>query len=231
MIDVKTAGGQLPPMVCGRTMDDPDSLTVSMRPIPRQFHVEIAANSINNGWSIFIWLIPEDGTLKALSFSFNSAAISGKTSRDLQRLAQEQSAQGHAFNAAFLYQAAESTSSRGPNALPAWKQDLDKEIKAFAVPKDLAGPPPHMWHVGDQMFDIQGRGVMGIGGDLDLILDRRLATWTDNAAADGDNKNFVSALVKAYPEFGDGFKAIIARAHKPDGTGGFTTVYEFGKGF
>ena len=146
-------------------------------------------------------------------------------------MAREQNAKGHTYNAAFLLQAAETVSSRGPNAVPFWKPELDKEVKAFAAPKDFTGKPPFLWHVGDQIFELQGGGVMGVGGNLDLIFDRKLNSWSDDASADGDNRTFVTAVAKAYPEFSESFPAIVARAHKPDGTGGFTTVYEFDKGF
>jgi hypothetical protein len=227
-INVKGCGEKLPPMVCFKTEDDPDRVTLSMRAVPEQFHVEVTVQGVNNDWSLFVWLIPEGDSLKALSFSFNMSAISGRTSRDLQRLAHDQNAKGHSLNAAFLYQAAGATASRGPNANPGWKQDLDKEMAAFVAPKDIAGK---QWRVGDQIFYIQNAGVMGIANDLNLILDRRLESWSTDAAADADNRNFVNAIVKAYPELAESFKAIIARAQKPDGTGSFGTVFAFDKGF
>jgi hypothetical protein len=223
--------GKLPPMACSKTSDSPERVTVSMRALPRQFHIEVAAHTVNNDWAMFFWLVPEGDSLKALAFSFNTSAISGRTSEDFLRLAHEQNALGHTYNTAFLLQAAEELSSRGPNAMPFWKPELDKQAKAIAPPKDFTGKPPFLWHVGDQIFNLQGGGVMGVGGNLELIFDRRLENWIDNASADADNRAFVDAIVKAYPEFNGSFQGIVARAHKPDGTGGYTTVFTFGKGF
>jgi len=231
LIEVKGGGDPLPPMVCGKSFSDPERVAVSMRALPRQFHVEIAAHSRNNDWSIFVWLIPEQGHLKALSLSFNASAISGLTARDLRQLALDQNSRGHALNATLLYRAAEAIAGRGPNATPAWKQDLDKEVAAFIAPRELAGKPPFVWRLDDQVFNIAGVSVMGVDGGLHLVFDRRLDRWESNADADADNRKFVTAITKAYPEFSDSFQSIVARAHKPDGSGGFGTVYQFGKGF
>jgi len=143
-IEVTGGGDKLPPTDCYKVSDGPERATISMRSLPRQFHVEVVAQTINNDWTMFIWLVPEGDSLKALSFSFNISAISGRTSEDLLRLAREQNQQGHTYNAAFLLQAAESVSSRGPNAMPFWKPELDKEAKAFMPPKDFTGKPPFL---------------------------------------------------------------------------------------
>jgi hypothetical protein len=230
-IEVTGGGDKLPPSDCYKNSDGPERATIAVRPVPRQFHVEVVAHTINNDWSIFVWLAPENDALKVLSFNFATAAISGHDAQDLMRLAREQNAKGHTYSAAFLLQAAGSVSSRGPNAMPFWKSELDKEVKAFVPPKEFTGKPPYQWHVGDQTFELLSGGVIGVGGNLDLVFDRKLASWSDNAATDADNKTFVTAIVKAYPEFSESFRAIIAKAEKPDGTGGFTTVYEFEKGF
>jgi hypothetical protein len=216
-IEVTGGGDKLPPTDCYKTSGGPERATISMRPLPRQFHVEVAAHTANNDWSMFIWLIPEGDGLKVLSFSFNTSAISGRTSEDFLRLAREQNARGHTYNTAFLFQAAEELSSRGPNAMPFWKPELDKEVKAIIPPKDFTGQPPFLWHVGNQIFALRNGGVMGVGGNLYLVFDRRLENWGDNASADADNRAFVDAAVKAYPEFGESFQGIVARAYKPDG--------------
>jgi hypothetical protein len=230
-IELTGGGDKLPLTDCYKTSDGPERVTVPIRSLPRQFHVEVVAHTINNDWTMFIWLIPEGDSLKALAFTFNTSAISGRTSEDLLRLAREQNAKGHTYNAAFLLQAAEGISSRGPNAMPFWKTGLDNEAKSFVPPKEFTGKPPYQWHIGDQVFELQSGGLIGVGGNLNLVFDRKLMSWSDNAAADADNKAFVNAVVKAYPEFSESFRAIIAKAEKPDGTGGFTTVYEFDKGF
>jgi hypothetical protein len=230
-IEVTGGDDKLPPTACSKTSDGPERVTVSMRALPRQFHIEVAAHTVNNDWSMFVWLVPDGDSLNALSFSINTSATSGRTAQDFLRLAREQNAHGHVYNTAFLLQAAEELSSRGPNAMPFWKPELDKEAKAIVPPKDFTGKPPFLWHVGDRIFALQDGGVMGVGGNLYLVFDRRLESWGDNASADADNRVFVDAAVKAFPEFGESFQGIVARAHKPDGNGGFTTVFTFDKGF
>src|SRR6185312_9887566 len=116
-IEVTGGGDKLPATDCYKTADGPERATLAMRALARQFHVEVVAHTVNNDWAMLIWLVPEGDSLKALSFQFNTTAISGHDSQDLLRLSQAQTAKGHSYNAAFLLQAAESVSSRGPNVM------------------------------------------------------------------------------------------------------------------
>ncbi len=231
LIEVKGGRDPLPPMICGKTLLDPDAVALSMKALPQQFHVEITAHTKNNEWSFFAWLVPEQGRLKVLSLHLDMSAMAGRTSRDLHRLALEQNARGHAFSAAMLYRAAEITANRGPAATPVWKRDLDKDIAAFTPPKELTGAPPYVLRSGGQAFSFAGAGVIGVGGNLNLIFERRPDSWPSDAAVDADSRRFVTAITNVHPEFSESFRAIVVRAFKPDGTGGIGTVYEFGKGF
>ena len=230
-IELEGSGPSPLPVICGTSLLDPDRVTLSVKAVPKQFYVEVTARSRNNDWSSFIWLEPEAGTLKVRSISFNQSAISGRTSRDLHALAVAQGAHGNALAAALLYRAAVGTAERGPNASPIWKQDLDKELAAYRWPSELAGPPPHRWKLDGRIFDVENADIIGIEGAMTLIFDRQLDTWPGDEGADADNRKFITPLVQAHPEFGESFKAIIAKAHKPDRSGGFSTAYEFAKGF
>lgn len=230
-IDLKGGRDPLPKMNCGRSLKDPDAVELSMAAIPQQFHVEVAAHTINNDWSIFVWLIPDGGALRALSVHFDAAAISGRTSPDLRKLALEQVARGHSVNAALLYRAAEGVAGRGPNAVPIWKHDLDREVSGLQMPLELSGGFAGTWRLANRIFSANDIGVLGVGGDLNLMIVRHTDRWPDDASVDTDNRSFVTTILKDHAELADTFRAIIVRAMKPDGSGGFGTVYEFGKGF
>ena len=130
-----------------------------------------------------------------------------------------------------LYQAAEATAGRGPDATPIWKGDLDKDVAAFSPPKELTGAPPHVWRAAGRVFSFTGAGIIGVGGNLNLIFERHPDSWPSDTAADAESRQFVTAITSVHPEFSESFRAIVVRAFKPDGTGGIGTVYEFGKGF
>ncbi len=230
-IDVKGGRDPLPPTICGHSLTDPEAVALSMEAIPRQFHVEIRAHTINNDWTMFVWLIPEKGALKVLSLNLNASAISGRNGPELHKLAVTQAARGHRVNAVLLYQAAEGVSGRGPNATPIWKRDLDKDANGLALPPEFTAGSSGGWRFGGETFHTNDVGVLGVGGSLSLIFVRHPASWSDVKTTDAGNRAFVTGLLKSHPEFSDGFQAIVVRAMKPDGSGGLGTVYEFGKGF
>jgi hypothetical protein len=216
-------------ILCGNAAED--GVFVKMLPMEKQIHIEVAVHTINGDWSIFVSLVPRDNSFQVLAYSFSPSAISGRTARDLSRLAREQISRGHAINAALLYRAAESISSRGQNIMPNWKTDLDKEVSAFRAPNELNGDPPYRWHLGDRDVALQNVGVIGIGGNLNLMFSRNMDNWVNDQAVDSDNKHFITEIMKYHPELSDSFKSIIVQAHKVGGTAVLGTVYEYGKGF
>nr|QQZ49139.1 hypothetical protein JKL49_18610 [Phenylobacterium glaciei] len=161
---------------------------------------------------------------------FDATAISGRTSAALRALAIEQAARGHHVNAVLLYRAAESIAGRGPNAIPVWKQDLDKEVRGLQMPPELSGGLEGTWRFANQTFSASDVGVLGVGGDLNLVIVRRTDRWTDDRTVDADNRSFVTTILKDHPALADSFASILVRAMKPDGSGGLATGYEFERG-
>ena len=230
MINVSGGRNPLRPMACGKTLRDPDGVILSIRALPLQFHVEVTAHTKNNDWSGFVWLAPQPEGLKVLAFNLAPSALSGRSALDLRELARRQTSRGHAFNAGLLYMAAEAMAGRGPNAAPAWKPDLDHEAATFAWPKEMTGPPPRLWSLDGQTYSIQNAYAIGLGGELDLMIERRPAEWPSDAAVDADSRRLILALVKAHPEMAESFPGIVVRAFNPDGQHGFATVFTFAKG-
>ena len=173
-IDIPGGSPPTSRMICGRSLDDPDAMILSVAPVLRQFYVDVAAHTINNDWSISIGLFPEGGVLKAQSIRFDPTAISGRTSLDLRRLAREQVSRGHLVNAVLLYRSAEGMALRGPNAVPAWKHDLDVEVARLQLPQELGGGFEGSFLLADQAFSASNIGLLGLGGNLNLQLVRHV---------------------------------------------------------
>ena len=218
----------LPKMGCGKSARDPDHVELSMRALPQQVHVQISAHSSAADWSVFVWLVPQGDAWKALSIDFALSSLGGRSSRDLQRLAEEQSGRGHTVNAALLYKAAQGVSDRGPNAVFDWKKALDQEFQSFTKPAEFAGEGPYAWVLGGKTYSIEAAYLAVSPPGLAIVLNRRFGNWPGEAAADLDNKEFGNALLQLHPELFDGFTAVIVNAIKVDDTVGLTSTFRLG---
>jgi hypothetical protein len=223
--------GQFPPAICGKSVSGGDWVAVAQRPLPMQAHVEIAAHSINNDWSFVAWMVPDGSGWRALSIYVNASAASGRTSTDFLRLAREQKARGHLFNAALLYAGARSLTDRGPNFQLGLLQDIQEDLATFQAPPELSGPAPFTWTFEGRAYEVSQVTTMGVGGKLVLLMKRRAPAWPGDKAVDAESRTFIEGFIKAHPEYGEVFGAIVVQAVKPDGSGGYGTVYENGKGF
>ena len=218
-------------ILCNSPRSADASVILSMRPEKEQYYVEIIARGPSNNWSLFIWLSPESGSLKLLGYSMNIEDISGKTSLDLENVADMQLLRGHYLNTALLYQAAEFVAQRGPNAIPTWKTDLDEQVKKFSWPEGLTGPSPRLWPVGETKIPILGLSILGLGGKLEFLVHRKPEAWPSDSEIDIENRNLISNIIKYYPELSDIFEAVIISAASPDDKTAFSSVYVFGTGF
>jgi hypothetical protein len=228
-IDISKLGtGPLPKTHCGK---DQDALMLSVFPGSHQMDVAISAKTNNNSWSLFMVLAPDDGGWKALSFHVDAKSASGRSSIDLQRMAEAQAKAGHKLNAALLYSAAVGLADRGPNATPVWRAELDREYADLALPSALKHTAPFGWNGSDPALGAATVKVTGIGGGFGLIFQRYPAVWVDDATADRESRAFATSVVSGNPELREVFAAVIVQAMHPDGSGWFGTVYEFDKGF
>jgi len=73
--------------------------------------------------------------------------------------------------------------------------------------------------------------IIGVEGKLVLVFLLPLTTWTGNEAAARTNRDFLTAFIAAHPDYSRVFGVLVARALKPDRSGGFATVYKVGVGF
>jgi len=229
-INVEKVGGVVPRIHCGKSASDPEAMWLSVMPSGHQIDVAISTQSRNNGWSFFVVLERDDDAWKAASFHIDGASAAGHSSRDFQKLAEAQAAKGHRINAALLYEAAIGVAERGPNAVPVWHAALVKEAAGFVLPKELARTTPLTWTAADPALGRATVALTAVAPNLALIFERHPQAWSNDAAADRDSQAFATSVI-SHAELSEVFSAVIVRAMRPDGSGGFGTVYEFGKGF
>jgi hypothetical protein len=111
--------------------------------------------------------------------------------------------------------------------------NLDKiaqEMQAVK-PSDLpTAQSPMGLSAGGKTFQVIGIDTVPVGDALDLrIRYKAQAPNTDTGQLYQDNMSVMKALVEKYPEYRDGFPAVIARALDPNGNGDYGSVAEMGK--
>ena len=71
----------------------------------------------------------------------------------------------------------------------------------------------------------------GVGHDLGLIFVLPFDRWDGTAGAEAHNHAFIDAFVATHPDYARVFRFLVARAMKPDNSGGFGTVYNAQTGY
>ena len=223
--------GSAPTAICGELSSPERWIAVRTAPIARQVYVTLDAAAPNNGWTITVWMEPEDATWRVRSFALNISTIAGRSAHDIWSLASAQARAGHSFNAALLYGAARGLAARGPNFQLGIQPQILKDMAAAARPPELKGAPPFILSLGGRTYRVSEFTTLGIADKLRLIVKLRPETWTNDAKADLENRAFLDAFLAARPELREVYASVVAQAYKPDGTGGFGTVYDVQKGY
>jgi hypothetical protein len=196
-----------------------------------QAHVLIEAKTRNNDWALTLWLLPEDNGWRVQYFNMAVASIVGMTPDVLLAKARQERDSGHLFNAAMLYAGVQATIDRGPAFELGIGQSFRDDLGKFKTPLEMSGNPPFDWKMGGAEYRVGAVQVGGIGKQLGIMFLLPHDTWTNNEDADKANRDFILAFIKSHPDYTRVFAFLVARAYKPDNSGGFATVYENGKGF
>lgn len=206
-------------------------VSVEIKPGQSEAHVVITTATRNNDWALTLRLLQEDGQWRVQYFHINASSLVGLSPETLLAQARRERDEGHAFNAAMLYVATRSISERGPSFQLAIEQSLSEDSETFRMPAELSGNPPFRWQLQGTSYDVGGVQVVGVDGHLGLIFLLPRSTWPSDHDADLGNRTFINAFVAAHPDYSRAFHFLVARALRPDGAGGFGTVYEDGTGF
>ncbi len=206
-------------------------IAVELKPERKQAYVVISARTLNNGLHLTVWLVPDGGGWAVESFHIGMESVAGRSADDLLALARKERDAGQGFNAAALYACVRSLINRGPNFQLAIAQDAARDLENLQVPPELTGAPPFVWNLGGGERTVESVTIIGVEGKLGLVFMLPLTTWTGKEAADRTNREFLIAFIAAHPDYSRVFGFLVARALKPDKSGGFATVYELGRGF
>jgi len=216
--------------MCGLVADD-KRVWVAVKPGLDQGHVVIYAKARNNDWAFTFWLLPKGKDWQIQFFHLNPATMVGLSPDQLLQQARQERDSGHMFNAAMLYAGVRGVSDYGPAFQLGIVQPLQRDLDKLQVPPELSGPPPFDWKMGGKDYSVSKVTIVGVDGKLGLIFLLPQKSWSGEDGAAKFNRAFLAAFIAAHPDYGRSFSFLVARALKPDNSGGFGTVYENGKGF
>lgn len=228
---VQSAGsGSQARTVCG-PLSDYRWIALEIKPDLEQAHVEIEGVARNNDLAFSLWLLPEAGAWRVQYFHLGDSTIVGLTPEMLLKRARDERDLGHPLNAAMLYAGVQATIDRGPAFQLGLQQALQEDLQNFELPSELRGKPPFSWRMNREAYSVDQVSIVGIDRKLGLIFVLPQKTWKGAQEADRANRAFLNAFIATHGDYARVFKFLIARALKPDKSGGFGTVYESGKGF
>lgn len=197
-----------------------------------QIHTLYAAETPSHAWALTAWLTPVSDTWQVLSFNVSISGIGGHDAGALQRLAQRQAGQGHAFNGYLLMSAASATAYRGADFQPMIKPRIDAELAAMKVPDELAGEPPRVWQLQGKAYSVEQVTIVGLGQQLGLVIQYRDPAWnlTD---PDGEvrNRALIAAFTAAHPDWNQAFDFLVARILRPGEGLGWGTAFDAKTGY
>jgi hypothetical protein len=188
--------------------------------------VIVEAETSNNSWAFVLWMIPDDGIWHVQYFQAVPVATVGKTSEDLQHMADAEKQKNHNFNAFILYVTALQLAGRGPYFQLGILPEIQEKLGTLQRPRELQGSAPFTWQFGEASFKVLNVAPIGVNTKMYLQIDQELEAWAADKDADDKNHALISAFSKAYPEFKDVFSGVVVRAHERGGTRGFGTVVE-----
>lgn len=214
-------------IVCGPNSGT-DWVSVQTTPGASQAYVVLSAKTVNNDWAFVLWLERETDVWRVRNFDVTPASIVGHTPDDLLKLAREQRDRGNMFNAQMLYIATGFTANRGEPFQLGIAQALKADLQKFTAPTEFH---EKSWTLDGTVFSVNQATVLGVDRQIGLTFDLPMEHWTDDKDADQHNHAFLDAFRSAHPEYSQAFGFLVARAMKPDNSGGFSTVYDAKRGY
>lgn len=212
----------------------PDGMvSVAALPHVTQLHLLYAVKTQNNDWAVTLWLVQNGTEWEVRSFFANVSSIAGHFARDLMRLAKEQDAKGHPFNAHMLLFGASGTTNRGRDLSLGIAHEALSALRAHEPPPDLKGVPPFKWRLDGKVYSVESVQIMGVGGQLALVFMHRDEEWDDSNEEDAERRNraFLDNFVHAHPEYKEVFGFLVARIGRPSGNKLWGTVLDAKTGY
>lgn len=180
---------------------------------PAKYAVAVIDATTAKGRTMFSVVLQQVGTdWKIGGLYIKPGQIAGHDSDWFLNQARQYKAKGQMHNAFFYYQQARSLISPLPFMSTLATDKLYDESQNLQ-PTDMP--------VGGKTADLLAAGAtyklmsvfpQAVGNDLDLIVKYQSTNATNTSQAYQDNVAVMKALVAKYPEFRDGFAAVVARA-------------------
>jgi hypothetical protein len=208
-----------------------ESVFLAVGPGGDEAYALISAQSRNDGWALVLKMAQDAAGWQVKDAHLTGAGTAGRSSQMMLAQARSERASGHAFNATILYIGVLSTMDRGADFQTAFQQTVRGDIANLPTPPELQGPPPFKWTMGGKTFSVQMVSMIGIGKDLGLIFNLPQTDWPATEAIEARNREFLDAFRATHPDFTRVFSFLVARAFKPDNSGGFATVWDSTKGY
>jgi hypothetical protein len=212
-------------LVCASNLSKPDGwVSVAASDAPEQAHVLISVPARNNEITFTFWLVPEQNLWKVQSFWTSVSTLADKDALQIWQLARAQVAQGHAFNAALLLNAASGLAQRGPDFQEGITQSISKDISALALPAELKGQPPLLWKSANNTWKVLSVSPTAVAGKIYVIIVHEVHPWQTDAQVDGWNKELLTWFKRRFPEYSGVFAGLVARARESGTNRGYGTV-------
>jgi hypothetical protein len=210
---------------CGADPSDPlQSFKMVVAPVIEQAYTLISADGSNNGLVFTLWLVRDGEEWKVNSFASNVSTLAGQDAVQLWRLAHEQHAKGHEFNATLLYFAAAQIAQRGPDFELGVTGPITSEQATVTRPKEISGTPPFTFVQKGRSFNVVNIGATAAGMTLFLAVTQEVPPWKNQNQVERWNRELIFLLLKHFPEWREVFPAIVVQASE-QGTGRtFVTV-------
>jgi hypothetical protein len=213
-------------VICATDLTKPDGwVALATTNVPEQAHVLLLADLRNNKIAFEVWLIPVQNKWMVQAVSVNTATLADLDCVKLLGMAREQHAKpGHEFNSFMLCAAAQATSNRGANLQLSITDAISDEMAQISIPVGLRGPPPFIWHDGNETFKVVKIGPLAIAGKLNVIMAHEVTPWQKDSEAEAENRKLLSYFKRQYPDYKDVFSGLIIQAKERDGTRLFGTI-------
>ena len=176
-------------------------------------------------------ILQQQGTLwKIGGFIMRDTQIGGHNSDWYLQKARDFKSRGENHNAWFYYAVAWDLAAPLPFISTASLDKIAQEMQSLR-PSDLpSAQNPLSLPAGSRTFQVIGIDAIPVGDALDLrVRYKAQAPNSDTGQLYQDNTTVMKAVVEKFPEFRDGFPAVIARALDPNGVGDYGSVAEMSK--
>lgn len=183
--------------------------------------------------SAALWLTYERARWRTTYFFVTSSQVLNHNARDLFEQAQTENAQGHKFNAFFLYRVAANLAQTGSHMQLGENQRILNAQPAYPrLPGVEGDAAPYRWTIDGQTFEYNQWLYFALSKEHQVMLEiKRTAPYRDDADAEAQNRAFIDAINSAYPEWTNAFYAIGVQTAQPGSHDNWGTVFIKGLGY